>query len=249
MPNYLPLIKKEMRPNLQVLISDLKANRQKDYFRPHGTQIYVGRQGSGKTIASVYHVLTLLEIYPKAKLVTNLKLNIEQEYTHFSTVEELAELLVNVNNNEYGVIYLIDEIHLYFNALGSLNVPMYVFTEISQQRKQRKVIIGTSQLFMRTAKPIREQGDNIIKCSTIGGVFTITKAYDAESVEVDPNSNGKLLGQKRKTGWFMHTLELRGAFDTFQKVISGADMYNVEQNNKIIEPIPVKIQKTSIFKR
>ncbi len=32
--------------------------------------------------------------------------------------------------------------------------------EVSQQRKQRKHIVGTSQQFMRLAKPLREQVKN-----------------------------------------------------------------------------------------
>ena len=63
-------------------------------------------------------------------------------------MDELAIALTNVNNGFLGVIYIIDEIHTYFNSLESKNIPMFVFTEISQQRKQRKLIIGTSQLFL-----------------------------------------------------------------------------------------------------
>lgn len=259
MPNYLPLLNKEIKPKTSAFIDDIRSRKDKDFFQPFGTQVYCGKQGSGKTISAVHHVTKLLERYPKALLVTNLDFNaryflplrFETEsalvskvnsiknrkkdikaipYIKFDNADQLALALTHVNNDKYGVIYLIDEIHLYFNALGSLNIPMYVFAEISQQRKQRKVIIGTSQLFMRLAKPFREQCDNIIICSTIAGVLTKQSAYDGADIEQD--YNGKLIGTKKKTGWFYQTRKLRSIFDTYQKVVSGQELY---ENNRPLE--------------
>ena len=62
-----------------------------------------------------------------------------------------------INNAEYGVLFFIDEFHLELNSLESKNIDIDIITEISQQRKQRKHIVGTSQVFMRLAKPLREQ--------------------------------------------------------------------------------------------
>jgi hypothetical protein len=155
--------------------------------------------------------------------------NWAKTYVKFSSMEQLAQALVGINNEKLGVAYLVDEIHTYFNALESKNIPMYVFTEISQQRKQRKLIIGTSQLFMRMAKPLREQCDNLIVCNTVAGVFTIQRVYDGMSVSQD--YDGKLVGTIKKKGWFFHTRKLRNSFDTFQKVISGSEQY--EQINRI----------------
>ena len=101
--------------------------------------------------------------------------NPRKQYVLFNSMYTLERVLVGVNNGKFGVVYIIDEIHTYFNALDSKNIPMFVFTEISQQRKQRKLIIGTSQLFMRAAKPLREQCDNVIVCSTFLGVLTLKK--------------------------------------------------------------------------
>lgn len=253
---YLSLLSKEFKPKLHSLFDDYKNSKDKDFFKPTGTQVYVGMQGSGKTISAVKHVYDLKKRYPKSILVTNLnieflkqipvsvnsdidflveKMHPDKQYLLFSDAEELSKLLVSVNNNKFGVIYLIDEIHLYFNALGSLNVPMYVFTEISQQRKQRKVIIGTSQLFMRMAKPFREQCDNIILCSTRFGFITKQTAYDGATLN---ENDGQPVGDKRKIGWFFQTRQIRSLFDTYQKVISGLEQY--EQNSTIILEQPKK---------
>lgn len=245
-------IKKEYRPRLQSLADDLKRRRDKDFFWPTGTQVYCGLQGSGKTISAVNHLLQLKKTYPKAIIVSNLDLkyykplrfdtkselkniveNIkpDTEYILYDNIDQLAQVLVHVNNGFKGVIYFVDEIHTYFNALDSKNIPMFVFTEISQQRKQRKVIIGTSQLFLRLAKPFREQCDNVIVCKTIGGVFTMQTCYDGMSLEQD--YQGKMYGTVKKRGWFWHNRKVRNAFDTYQKVVSSAEQYEPMQRLEI----------------
>lgn len=248
MSEYVAVIKREFKFYMNALRDDRLARKDLEYFRPSGTQVYCGRQGEGKTISAVRHVVKLRKRYPKSILVSNLLINgmtqlkfaSEDElkwkvqeivdndlqgkyYIYFQDFDDLALALVAVNNDKFGVVYLIDEIHTYFNALESSNIPLFVFTEISQQRKQRKVIIGTSQLFMRMAKPFREQCDNLIICRTHFGLLTTQKAYDGMDLEQD--FNGKLIGNKRKSGFFFQSRELRSVFDTFQKVVSGSEQY------------------------
>jgi hypothetical protein len=154
-----------------------------------------------------------------------------RDYIRFTSMEELAKALTHINNGKYGVIYVVDEIHTYFNALESKNIPMYVFTEISQQRKQRKLIVGTSQLFLRMAKPLREQCDNLVMCNTIMGFLTITKAYDGMTLSQD--YDGSLNGNLKKVGWFFHRRNLRNAFDTYQKVVSGKEQFEFDSIQRI----------------
>ena len=45
-----------------------------DYFDPDGLCVFVGPQGSGKTLSAVNYVHKLMEAYPKCKLVTNVHL-------------------------------------------------------------------------------------------------------------------------------------------------------------------------------
>lgn len=233
-------ISKEYRPQIESLKDDMMARREKDFFWPTGTQVYVGRQGSGKTISAVHHLAKLKARYPKAVVVSNLNLadlsparfdtkselvalgnsfDPAEDYVYFQNMEQLALALTNVNNGRLGVIYLVDEIHTYFNALDSKNIPPYIFTEISQQRKQRKLIIGTSQLFLRMAKPFREQCDSLIVCQTFGGFLTVQRVFDGMSLT--QNYDGSLTGDHKKTGWFWHNRRRRNRFDTFQKVVSG----------------------------
>lgn len=216
-------IKKDFRLNWQVVKDDYDQARQPGFFPFYGTQVFCGLQGSGKTISMVKTLLDLKSRYPECKVVTNLNLSVPFEYELFGSSEELADLLTRCNNGQKGVIYAIDEIHTYFNSLDSKSIPMYVFTEISQQRKQRKLIIGTSQLFLRMAKPLREQCDTLIMCECFLGKFNRMTVYKGATLNED---FGKVYGDVVKTGWFMQTRVLRNSFDTFQKIVSSQIEYD-----------------------
>ena len=179
-----------------------------------------------------------MSIFPRCKLVTNIIFNNDlidysDRIIYFQSVDELAEKLVKVNNGECGVIYLIDEIQTYFNALDSKNIPPYVFTEISQQRKQRKLIIGTSQLWDRMAKPFREQANYEIRCNTLFNVLTVQTVIDAHTLKLD-DKTGRSVGNVIKRGWFFHNRRIRNMYDTYQKVISSSVQMDIFENKNNI---------------
>lgn len=236
--SYANYINKTFKFNFGVISDDLKNSKNKDYFKPSGVSVYVGWQGGGKTLSAVYHVDRLMSIFPKCKLVTNIIFNKDlidysDRIIYFQSVDELAEKLVKVNNGEYGVIYLIDEIQTYFNALDSKNIPPYVFTEISQQRKQRKLIIGTSQLWDRMAKPFREQANYEIRCNTLFNVLTVQTVIDAHTLKLD-DKTGRSVGNVIKRGWFFHNRRIRNMYDTYQKVISSSVQMDIFENKNNI---------------
>lgn len=218
--DYIGNLKRSFKIWFDAIKDDYNNSRDSEFFPYNGTQIYTGKQGSGKTLSMVRDALRMKENYPKSKVVTNLKLNVDwaDEVISFSDIGELSEVLVSVNNGKYGVIYMIDEIHSYFNALDSKSIPPFVFTEISQQRKQRKIILGSSQLFMRLAKPFREQCSNMLVCSTHMGIYTKVSAYDG--MDLGQDFDGNLVGTRKKTVGYFHSRELRDSYDTFQKVVS-----------------------------
>lgn len=135
------------------------------------------------------------------------------------------DMLKNVNNKEYGVVFLIDEIHLELNSLESKNVDIEVMVEISQQRKQRKHIVGTSQVFMRMAKPLREQIHDIIICKCWFGLIQFNKWILGETVK---EKNGKMEAQvKGRYLWFHHP-DYYSQYDTYTKM----KRYNQEWNGR-----------------
>lgn len=158
-----------------------------DYFDPDGLCVFIGPQGSGKTLSAVQYVQKLLSSYPKCILVSNLQLrdypvisfedwmvshpkSNYDEYLHQNRVfpfNNNDDFLI-YKNQDRGVIFLVDEIQLYLNSLESKNINLEVITQLSQQRKQRLHIVCTSQVFGRMAKPVREQFSCVILLSPIG---------------------------------------------------------------------------------
>lgn len=125
------------------------------------------------------------------------------------------DMLKYVNNNEYGVIFLIDEIHLELNSLESKNVDIEVMVEISQQRKQRKHIVGTSQVFMRMAKPLREQIHDIIICKCLFGVIQLNKWIKGETAT---EKDGKLVADVKRYFIWPHSPEYYQQYNTYTKM-------------------------------
>lgn len=125
------------------------------------------------------------------------------------------DMLKYVCNAEYGVIFLIDEIHLELNSLESKNIDIEVMTEISQQRKQRKHIVGTSQIFMRMAKPLREQIHDIIICRKYLNVLQFNKWIIGETAV---EKNGKLEAEVKGRFLWFHSPKMYQMYDTFAKM-------------------------------
>lgn len=135
------------------------------------------------------------------------------------------DTLKYVNNGQFGVVYLIDEIHLELNSLESKNIDIDVMTEISQQRKQRKHIVGTSQVYMRMAKPLREQVRDIVICSNFFGMVQFNKLIDGEK---STENNGKLEAYVRKRFLWFHDPVMYDRYDTYAKM----KRYNKEWQGK-----------------
>lgn len=177
-------------------------------FQEHGLHLFCGEQGAGKTIALVEMIQRWRQRYPKMQVYTNMSLRGEDgQINHWKDILEH-------NNGEYGVVEVIDEIQTWFSSLDSKDFPPEMITEISQQRKQRKAIVGTAQVFSRIAKPIREQATYIYLPMTIFGCLTVVRKTKSEWWD---NEKQKF---KRYCGFyfFVHDESIRESYDTLKKI-------------------------------
>lgn len=184
------------------------------YFDPEGLLIFCGEQGSGKTLSAVQYVKKLCEQYPKAILCTNVDIAGFPESTQVVEYNGL-DCLKDLQNGYEGVIYLIDEIHLEFNSLESKNIDIEIMIEVSQQRKQRKHIVGTTQVYGRLAKPFREQIRNVVLCSNFCKVLQFNKLIDGSKSREE---NGKLITETSKSYVWFHSPKLYDCYDTYAKM-------------------------------
>lgn len=200
-----------------------------DYFYPEGLLSFCGDQGSGKTLSAVQYITKILKDYPKAVLVTNVHIEgIKNQVVEYSSLQELINLFDLVHNGEYGVIYFIDEIQVLFNALLRRNLDVRTLETISQQRKQRKHIVGTAQIFVRIDKIFREQMQGVVLCNKLLNCIQYNQRIDGQKVvEVD----GKLKYDVERNYIWFHSPKLYNLYDT-SKIISA---YRKEYENNAFD--------------
>lgn len=182
------------------------------YFYPEGIWVFCGPQGSGKTLSAVQTVQHMSARYPYAKVCSNMEVRgLGVDVIPF----EGYDMLSSLDNGTDGVIFLLDELHVLWNSLESRNVPVSEMAAFCQMRKARRVIVGTSQVYGRIAKPIREQLKYVFDCHNYFGLIQVNDRLDpTESIERDGHIAAVSLGRT----WFFHTPELYRSYETLNKI-------------------------------
>lgn len=177
-------------------------------FKEYGMHLICGEQGSGKTTVAAYLVRKMKKIYPRLIVRSNFSCT-AQDYP-LTTWEELTL----DTNGIYGEVDVIDEIQNWFSTNASRNFPPDMLTIITQQRKVRRCILATSQVFTRVAKPIRENTYLMYYPFTVFGCITFVRVYKPIL-----NESGDLKERKlRKFFFFVHDEELRNMFDSYKTI-------------------------------
>ena len=135
-------------------------NTSPDFFRPQGLIIFEGKQGAGKTVSMVQYALELQKIYPLSLTMSNFNFKKQDfEITHWKD-------FIYKKNGIFGIICMLDELQNWFSSNDSRNFPPEMLDTISQNRKNRRTILGTTQNFHLLAKPIRTQTVEVRRCAT-----------------------------------------------------------------------------------
>lgn len=210
-----------------------RKKNKKTVFPYFGIEAFMGKFGAGKTLGCVFKCITILQKYPKAILITNTVIvGIENKVYQFGSAEELVKVMREVieEKNEDGYVIFIDELHVVLSDLFSHSDPIFL-TYLSQLRKLGIYIIGTSQLYNKCPKVVRDYlrlSGQIVYCNKILGGITILQYVDMETCQETSNLN---LNYKIKSfDWFFHTIELYESYDTFAVVsqIKGLLKYKKE---------------------
>jgi len=179
-------------------------------FREYGMHLFCGEQGSGKTTLMAYLIRKYKHIYPRLKVRTNFSCKLQD-----FPLTGYEELTLDTNGI-YGELDCIDEIQNWFGTNASRNFPPDMLTVITQQRKVRRCIFATSQVFARVAKPIRENTYLMYYPFTCFGCLTFVRVY-RPVLDADGNLKERKL---RKFFFFVHDEELRNMFDSYKTICS-----------------------------
>lgn len=118
-------------------------------------------------------------------------------------------------NNKNGYIVFIDELHVVFKDIFNKNDNNDFITFLSQLRKLGMYVIGTTQIFSRCPKVVREyllSNGNIVLCNKIIPGLTLLKYVDMTTAE-ETNKN-RLESKIKRTEIFIHTIDLYESYDT-----------------------------------
>lgn len=199
-----------IRLKIEDIKFEMKYGKQ---FKEYGLTLYCGRQGAGKSIAMTEYLYRMRNKYPNCKIYTNYGFMLQD-----GPVNSWHDF-VDIRNGTEGVIFAIDEIQNEFDNNSWKTFPPWLLREITQQRKQRIKIVGTSQVYTRVVKQLREQCFEVVECRTLLGRWTFTKCFDAEDYNdvVDkPELKMKLRRKWRLS--YIQTNKLRELFNSYDKV-------------------------------
>ena len=204
------------------IVDDMFA-KNPDFFPYQGLIIFEGRQGNGKTISAIQFARQMQQEYKKAKCMTNLGYKYEDDVmNHWSK-------LINYKNGIYGVIAVLDETQNWFASNQSRNFPPEMLQVITQNRKNRRVILGTAQNFYLLAKAIRSQTTEVRRCATFFGCLTLVRRFEPI---LDSEGNVQEF-KKRGFYFFVHDEDLRNSYDTY-KVIESLSESGFKENADIL---------------
>lgn len=185
-------------------------DRDPETFSYNGLVIFEGWQGRGKTIAMIEFARRMQKEYPLVKCLSNL--NYAKQDDELNTWRKL----LTYSNGKHGVIAIIDETQNWFSSNQSKDFPPEMLSVITQNRKNRRIILGTAQNFYLLAKAIRSQATEVCRCATILGALTIV-----HRVEPILNSEGNVVKWKHRGFYFfVHDKDLRDSYDTYHVIES-----------------------------
>ena len=209
-------------------------NRPPDFFRPQGLIVFTGRQGAGKSSAMIQYAMELHDMYPLAKCISNTAF----KYQDVSLVH--WRQLVDFTNKQMGVIVIMDELQNWFSSNQSKNFPPKMLSVITQNRKNRRIILSTAQSFHLLAKAIRSQCTEVRQCVTLAGVVTVVVRREPICDNDGDVKQMKYLGMY----FFVHSPRLREAYDTWAVVDNLSDSgFHDTPMVKDGETAPEKVKK------
>lgn len=185
-----------------------------DPFPFAGMWLFSGAQGSGKTLLMMHLLKQIVDQCPNAIVVSNISIYGVPSYP-YTGIEDFDKY----NNGKDGIIFVIDEIHTLFNSLESKGMPLSTMQVWCQNRKNRRLILGTSQKFKRVAKGVREQATWNYECRKgIAGLLYSYRVFDGSEYDED----GNYVDEEPKRNFYIPKVSVMRMYNTLEVVKRGS---------------------------
>lgn len=211
---------------------------RKDLF-PVGTRVYKGFQGSGKTLSMVKYAFDVQKRFPACAVYSNIIIRGLNNYYHIDNDNVLLDALAQQRGAE-GVLILLDEAHLFFNKKTGISLD--VLTAISQQRKDRKRLVFSSQIWEELDISLRKQVKEIVSCSCRFGKIQINHVSDGESLTYD-KLQSTWVAKPLYTEVFKHYQSLYQSYDTYQKIVNNTQYSRISSSSSSVNVIMTDTKK------
>lgn len=181
-----------------------------DGFKYSGMWVFTGSQGSGKTLLMMHLLKQILDDSPNCIVVSNISIYGVPSYP-YKGIEDFD----TYNNGRDGIIFVLDEIHTLFNSLESRSMPLSTIQVWSQNRKNRRLILGTTQRFTRAAKGIREQTTYNYECRKgIGGFLYSYRVFLGDGYD----DNGKYTEDEPRRHFYVPQVKVMRMYNTLEVI-------------------------------
>lgn len=200
---------------------------------PTGSRVYKGFQGSGKTLSMAKYAQDISSVFPKCQVYSNFLIKGVSNF-HFIENDDDLKYALSLRNGTDGVLVLLDEAHLYFGKKTGISLD--VLTAISQQRKDRRRIVFSSQIWEELDISLRKQVKEIVNCKCLFGFLQINTISDGETLSYD-KMEGLYVAKKIRTEVFKHNEDLYNSYDTYQKIITNDEYSSIASSHS--SPITV----------
>lgn len=167
-----------------------------------------GLPGTGKSTTAVWDTILKRTEYPKMKTYTNMDVTFQD-----GSIEHWKQLM-EYNNEEYGQIYILDELSSILNSRSWKDFPPDALDLITQSRKIRTRILYTTQEFAMTDVNLRRLTKEVWRPITFLRTICFIVKYRPKV-----NSEGKV--EKTKfigIDYYRQNEELRNCFDTRKQI-------------------------------
>lgn len=189
-----------------------KHTPDRDKF-PYGITFYDAPQGGGKTLSMVFDALELVKQFPDLKLISNVIIkDFPNDPLYFNCPFELVTLLNNQSENAHTLV-IIDEALTYFAENGGIDPGL--MSEITQNRKQRRLMFIATQKFKRTNNRLRDFSLRTVKCRSFLS-FQYNVVRDDSTTRWDKEEMD-FLGKKLYSYVFKRNNDLYSRYDTYAK--------------------------------
>jgi hypothetical protein len=215
-------------------VRELSTFKKEDEFPYNGLWLFTGAQGNGKTLLLMHVLREMHKEYPEAIIVSNIAIYGVPSFS-YKGIDDFERY----SNGHKGVIFVIDEIHTLFNSLESEKMPLSTVQVWSQNRKNRRVILGTSQRFNRVAKAIREQTKLLYVCYSPIFCFRRYACFDATMFD----DQGNYTGTSERKHFYVPQFNVMTSYNTLEVVKRSTGYSRPKDSLSLIEEYKNYIQE------